>query len=187
VADRGGDLADGRQALGVRQLVHRGLQVGVGVAQVDFHLLALGDVRDHADDVAFAVGRPDQRLAGDDPVLLAGGVGERLLVFVGSAGLQDDLVLGLENARLLGRHEIEVGAPDQLRTRAAEKGAERIVHDDEAVLFILHEQRIGDGIDDMGEHVVLAIEIGQRGDRRIAVDEGDRDVHAADASSGALN
>ena len=55
VADRGGDPADRGEALGVGQLFHRRLQVGIRLAQVDFHLLALGDVRDHAADIALAV------------------------------------------------------------------------------------------------------------------------------------
>jgi hypothetical protein len=73
-----------------------------------------------------------------------------------------------------------------MSARAAEKGAERVVHDDEAMLLILHEEGVGDGVDDVREHVVLAIQVGRRSNRRIAVDEGDRDVHARNASSGGL-
>ena len=48
-----------------------------------------------------------------------------------------------------GRREVEVGAADERLARAAEHGAEGVVHQHQTVLPVLDEHGIGDRIDDL--------------------------------------
>src|SRR5205085_2568 len=63
------------------------------------------------------------------------------------------LVLCPEDPRLVRGHEIEVGAAQQFVALAAHDGAERIIEKNESVLFILDEDGVGNGVDDVRQEL----------------------------------
>jgi hypothetical protein len=128
---------------------------------------ALGDVADDADDPLLARPAGVEHLLRDDRVKHALGVGDLFFVDVLSARSEDQLVFRPEDVGLALGKEVVVRFAEQLVPLAPDELAERLVHQHPAMLRVLHEDRIGDGVDDLVQVAVRVRQIGRAlGDAR---------------------
>ena len=111
--------------------------------------LALGEIADDADDALAAAFVDEQRLLGAEGVRHALGIGERLLVDVGSAGVQHLLVPGPEDVGLALGEQVVIRLAEHFMPLAPDEVAARAVHQYEAMLRVLDEERISNRVDDL--------------------------------------
>jgi len=128
----------------------------------------VGDIGDATDDQAGAVGQHDPVLAGDHTADSPGGIGKELLVDVGIAAVNDQPVIGAKDVGLGLWHKVVVGLADQLFGAVPHQVAHGLVHQDEAAVFVLQEDRVRHRIDDAAQ----SAELGERGLPRFRHDTG---------------
>ena len=121
-----------------------------------FGLFSLGDVGDHADQSAeLAVGFEIRGLAEDHVAALATGQLDRGFVGWHARVVYQGLVVGVVALGQIRWRQLEYRAPDDRVAGASEEGFEGLVAADVAALFVLEEQRAGDGLDELGGEVEL--------------------------------
>ncbi|HMG50009.1 MAG TPA: hypothetical protein VK597_05405 [Inquilinus sp.] len=118
-----------------------------------FGIAEPGHVRDHADQerdqIAVGTAQMDKPFAGDHDPDDSRPVGDHLLVLMRLAGGEHLVVDGPEDRGLLRWLEIEIRPADQRGAVAPQHVAEGLVDDDETVVPILDEDRIGNGVQDL--------------------------------------
>src|SRR4051794_41685095 len=99
----------------------------------------MGDVRDHSDDKTPGTLEIENGLAGDDPELLAAGIGDRLFVFMRRAVGEHLEIHVPEHPGMIDRHHVKIGVAEQLRLAAAHEATEGFVDEYEPEALILDE------------------------------------------------
>ena len=119
-----------------------------GAAKGSFHLLALGDVADYADEEEVPGGVAVERSLGGDEVGFALSVGEFFFALLLDAAVEGEFVLLPEVGCLAGREKVVVHFVDQGGVGVADEVAVGWVEDDPLVALIFDVDGIGDGVDD---------------------------------------
>ncbi len=146
--DAGGGVVNEKSVVGgVEDLPEAAFTLG----QPPGGFFLLGDVTDDADQNRFAVGREHQALAGGQDAGTASGGRDPLDVQVGFAGIEDLVVFLPEHPRLIFRKEIEVRLAEQLVTWAPDQFAKGVIEADPAMVPVLGENGIGNGIEQFVE------------------------------------
>ncbi len=140
------------QAVVVGQFV----QTPVGSLQLALGGAQRGQVGEDADQHLLAARVQEHGLGGADAADAAIRVGVLFFVDVGLAGLEDQPVFGVEGACLLGREQIGVGLADEALARDAGKVAQGLVHQQEAQLVVLDQDRVGHRVDDVVQEYRVA-------------------------------